>query len=164
MNQAEGVRQIVERARAGDQVAMALIDQTRQQAERGNKKAQQSRKLIQRYLNKNPPSTMAGDERLGVNTNPAAQSALWKARKSPPDVFASTVAKTAPYIGPWALVCAIFHGPILQKGSPLMVAAATPKSKIAACVRRAFRLQRVAYDPRVPISSYCRYTASELGE
>jgi hypothetical protein len=164
MNQAEGVRQIVERARAGDQVAMALIDQTRQQADRGNKKAQHSRKLIKQYLKKHRPSTIAGDLLPSVNTNPAAQTALWKAQKASPDVFAGVVAKVAPYVGPWALISAIFHGPKLAKGTPLMVAAATPKSKIAACVRRAFRLQRIAHDHRVPISSYCVHTAAELGE
>jgi hypothetical protein len=162
MNQAEGVRQIVERARAGDQVAMALIDQTRQQADRGNKKAQVSRKLIEKYVKRNPVSSVAGDP--SVNTNPAAQLAIWKAQKATPEVFAATVAKAAPHVGPWALMCAIFHGPLLVKGSPLMVAAATPKSKIATCVRRAFKLQRIAVDSKVPISSYCRLTACELGE
>lgn len=162
--QTEGVRQIVERARSGDQVAMALIDQTRRQAEKGNKKAQKSRALIQQYIKKNPPSSIAGDDLPSVNTNPAAQLVLWKAQKANPDVFAATVVKTAPYIGPWALICAIFHGPKLIKGSPLMKVAATPKSKIALCVRRAFKLQRIAHDPKIPISSYCGQTAAELGE
>lgn len=164
MNQAEGVRQVVERARAGDQVAMALIDQVRQQAEKGNAKAKRSRKQIAAYIKKHPASTMAGDVRLSASTNPQAQMALWQTQNQGQDVFASTVAKAAPYVGPWALIVAILHGPKLVKGSPLMVAAATPNSKIAACVRRAYRLQRVASDPRIPISSYCPYTAVELGE
>lgn len=163
MNQAEGIRQIVERARAGDQVAMALIDQTRRQAEKGNKKAKQSRKLIEQYIKRNPPSTMAGDALSDV-TNPAAQAALWQHRADAPENFAKLVAKASPHVGQWALTCAILHGPRLEPGQPLMVAAATPKSKIAACVRRAFRLQRIALDRKVPISSYCPHTACELGE
>lgn len=157
------VRSVVERARSGDQVAMALITEVGKQAKTGNKKARKSAQLIQRYITANPASDMAGEADLSVNTNPQAQLAIWKAQKAKPDVFASTVAKAAPYVGPWALIVAIFHGPLLKKGAPLMVAAATPNSKIATCVRRAYKLQRLA-DPKVPISSYCRETAIELGE
>lgn len=164
MNQAEGVRQIVERARAGDQVAMALIDQTRKQSEKGNKHAQKSRKLIEAYIRKNPPSTMAGDSSLNASTNPAAQMAVWRTRGSGPEAFAQVIARASPFMGPWALICAILHGPKLSKGQPLMLAAATPKSRIAYCVRKAFRLQQIASDRRVPIASYCRLTACELGE
>lgn len=163
MTVADEIRSVVERARSGDQIAMALITETGKQAKAGNRKARQSAALIQRYIKGNPPSAMAG-EAVSVNTNPAAQLAIWKAQKAPPDVFAATVAKAAPYVGPWALISAIFHGPTLKRGSPLMVAAATPQSKIATCVRRAFKLQRIASDTRVPISSYCRQTACELGE
>ena len=158
-----GIREIVERARAGDQVAMALIIETRTQAEQGNKKAQRSVKLIKRYIADHQPSTMAGDDRLSVNTNPQAQLALWKARQSEPE-FTAMVVKTAPYIGPWALVSAILHGPRLTKTSPLLKVGGLKNSKIAACIRHAFRLQRIAADNKVPISYYCPLTACELGE
>jgi hypothetical protein len=162
----QDARSLVERSRAGDQVAMALIIETVKQAKRGNKTARRSQHLIQRYVDKHPPSDMAGESGSSVNTStdPKAQLALWTAQKRDPKVFAATVVKTAPYVGPWALISAILHGPTLKKGEPLMVAASVPNSKIASCVRRAFRLQRIASDARVPISSYCRMTALELGE
>lgn len=162
----QDARSIVERSRAGDQIAMALIIEAVKQSKAGNRKARRSVEVIQRYVDKHPPSSMAGDvETLpSVDTNPQAQSALWKARSADPKEFAGMVVKAAPYVGPWALISAIFHGPLLAKGSPLMITASVPNSKIATCVRRAFRLQRIAADPRVPISSYCRMTAQELGE
>lgn len=160
----DDARSIVERARAGDQVAQALIIETRKSAEKGSKKAQHSRVMIEKYIAKNPPSTVAGDTRLSVNTNPKAQLALWNAQRGTEAEFAKTVVQAAPFVGPWALVCAILHGPRLKKGSPLLRIASAPKSKIAACVRRAFRLQRIGSDRRVPISSYCPLTACELGE
>jgi len=159
----QGVREIVERARSGDQVAMALLIETRKQAEQGNRKALSRRKEIDKYLKKHPPSKFAGDTLLSVNTNPRAQAALWSARSTDPKQFAAAVIQTAPYIGPWALICAIFHGPKLTKDNPLMATASTPNSKIAACTRRAFRLQCLE-DPRVPIRYYCPMTAGELGE
>lgn len=159
----QGIRSIVERARAGDQVAMALITETARQAGTGNKRAQRSRKYIEAYIKKHPASSIAGDSQPSVNTNPAAQMAVWRAQTASPEQFAAMVAKAAPHVGPWQLVSAIYHGPTLQAGAPLMLAASVKNSKIAACVRRAFRLQRLA-DARVPISSYCRNTASELGE
>jgi len=163
MKPKEGVREIVERCRAGDQVAMALIIETRKQAEQGNKLAQKRRKEIDKYIAKHPPSTVAGDERLSVNTNPKAQLTLWSVRKSDPKKFATAVIQTAPFLGPWALVCAIFHGPKLTADCPLMATATLPNSKIAACTRQAFRLQRLD-NPKVPIRSYCPMTAGELGE
>lgn len=163
MTAPEGVREIVERCRAGDQVAMALLIETRKQAEQGNKVAQKRKKQIDKYIAKHPPSTMAGDKRLSVDTSPAAQAALWRTRAADPNKFAAAVIQTAPYLGPWALICAIFHGPKLTPTCPLMLTAKTPNSKIAACTRKAFRLQRLE-DPRVPIRSYCPMTAGELGE
>lgn len=160
----QDARSIVERSRSGDQVAMALIIEAVKQGKRGNRAAKRSAAMMQRYVDKHPPSAMAGDTLPSVNTNPKAQLAVWRAQKADPKEFAATVAKTAPYLGQWALISAIIHGPILTKDSPLMSAASIPNSKIASCVRRAFRLQRIASDPRVPISSYCQMTAQELGE
>lgn len=163
MKPKEGVREIVERARSGDQVAMALIIECRKQAEQGNRTAKKRCKEIERYIDKNPPSTMAGDTKLSVNTNPQAQSAVWRLRNAEPAKFAIAVIQAAPYLGPWALVCAILHGPKLAAGNPLLMVAKTPKSKIAACTRQAYRLQRLE-DPTIPIRSYCPMTAGELGE
>lgn len=157
------IRELVERSRAGDQVAMALIEQTAKAAKNGNSKAKRAAKAIQKYIASHPPSTMAGETKTAVTSNPAAQRFLWENRQAAPETFAAAVAKAAPHVAPLALVCAIFHGPELQPGTPLMKVANLKNSKIAACTRRAFRLQRVR-DPRVPISSFCKLTAAELGE
>ena len=157
----EGIREIVERARSGDQVAMALLIETSKQADKGNRVAKKRRKQIQKYIKAHPPSTMAGE--VLERSNPKAQAKLWSARKNKPEQFACTVIQTAPHIGPWALICAIAHGPKLDASNPLLRVAKLPQSKIAACTRKAVRLQRLS-DPRVSIRSYCPMTAGELGE
>lgn len=142
---------------------MALLIETRKQAEAGNKKARKSVKLINRYIADHPPSTMAGDEKREQESNPRAVAALWQARAQSPEKFASVVIQAAPFVNPWALTCAILHGPALNQDAPLMKTVNVKDSKIAACTRRAFVLRRLD-DSRVPIRSYCKYTAMELGE
>lgn len=165
MNQ--DIRSIVERARAGDQVAMALIVETRKQAAAGNRKAQQSKRLLEQYIDKYPASAMAGDEASASTnqekTDPLAQQALWKARKTTPERWALLVIKAAPVMRIWDIIMVMAHGPTIRPDTPLGKTIKTPNSKIARCARQACRLQRLA-DPKVPISSYCRVTGTELGE
>jgi hypothetical protein len=53
-------RDLVERARAGDQVAMALIVEIRKNAQKGNATAVDSYRRIDRYSRKNPPPRRIG--------------------------------------------------------------------------------------------------------
>jgi hypothetical protein len=107
---------------------------------------------------------MAGDSpSVDTKSNPEAQAAVWKARQSSPEQFAVIVAKAAPVMRVWDVIVAIAHGPRIKEGTPLMDAAKIPNSRLAACIRKAFQLQRLA-NPGIPISSYCRVTGAELGE
>ena len=162
----DAAREVVARARAGDQVAMAHIARVHAGATAGDKKLQESERAIGDYINQHPVSKT--DARWGadvsVNTNPQAQQALWMARESSPPTFAIIVAKTAPFVRTWDLVVGILHGPKIQKDNPLYQTASLRGSRIGSCVRKAFRLQRIASNNQVPISAYCRATGRELGE
>lgn len=52
----EAARELVERARLGDQNAMAMISCVREQAEQGNKRARTSFRLLKEYIEKHPSS------------------------------------------------------------------------------------------------------------
>lgn len=52
---------LVERARAGDQNAMAMISAVREQASKGSKRARKSVKLLQQYIDANPVSESSDD-------------------------------------------------------------------------------------------------------
>lgn len=155
------VRGIVERVRAGDQVAMAIMCQVRDRAAKGDAKAKQSQKLFAAYLKKNKISTM-GDEVSDI-TNPKAFQDLWTAHRETPANYAIVVAKASPFVQVWQAVVAIVHGPKLTKDNPLMQTVNVKDSRLANIVRRAFMIQRIQR-PNYPISSYCPATGWELGE
>lgn len=162
----DAAREVSERARAGDQVAIAHIARVRDGAKEGDEKLKKTAKAIEEYCNAHPVSTT--ESRWGaetsVNTNPKAQQALWKARGSTPEVFAIIVAKTAPFVRTWDLVVAMLHGPQLRKETPLGQTTTIKGSRIGNCARQACKLQCIVTNSKVPISIYCRATGWELGE
>jgi hypothetical protein len=73
MNQAEGAKQLVERARAGDQNAMGMIAMVGENARKGNPKARSAFMLIQEFINNHPAGSIMGAEQqsaLGVLKEP----------------------------------------------------------------------------------------------
>ena len=159
-------REVVMRARAGDQVAIAHIVKVHEGAKAGDKRLQASQAAIEAFIKANPVREC--DARWGaevsVNTNPAAQASIWKARASAPQVFAIIVAKTAPFLRTWDIVVAMIHGPLLKADNPLAQVANLKGSRVGGCVRKARQLQMIATNSNVPISTYCRATGWELGE
>ena len=164
--QLNAVREVVQRSRAGDQVAMAHIAKVHEGAKEGNETLKKTAAAIEAYCKANP--VRKTDSRWGadvsVNTNPRAQQALWKARASAPEVFAIIVGKTAPFLRTWDLLVAILHGPSVTRESPLGQTTAIQGSRIGTCVKRACLLRCIALNPNIPISAYCKATGWELGE
>lgn len=161
----DAAREVVTRARAGDQVAIAHIAQVREGAKKGDEQLKASKKAIEQYIAKHPVrDTDRWGAEVSVNTNPRAQQALWKARGSAPEVFAIIVAKTAPFLRVWDLLVGIMHGPAIGPETPLFQATSIKDSRIGQCARKACQLQLIARNPQIPISSYCRATGWELGE
>jgi hypothetical protein len=163
---ADAAREVVMRARAGDQVAIAHIARVRDGAKAGNPVLKESEKAIEQFIAKHPArdTTARWGAEVSVNTNPKAQQALWKARASSPEVFAIIVAKTAPFVRLWDLMVAMLHGPLLTQDAPLSKTVTLQGSRIGSCARNARQLQMIATNPKVPISTYCRVTGWELGE
>lgn len=167
---------IVERARAGDQVAMGLMAQVRDRAKQGNPRAKQSLRAMQRYINKNPAVTI-GKEANGTTSPlaPIATKAIWT--NPTPKVIVTAL----PLMKFWQGVVALVHGPKLDNErlvhisdelngeiqpafKDAVVNFRNPKGwamgriiGIARCIQR---LQI----PSVPISTFCPATAWELGE
>jgi len=159
-------REVVMRARAGDQVAIAHIVKVHEGAKAGDVRLQQTEEAIKAFVKANPVRKC--DARWGaevsVNTNPVAQQSAWKARASTPQVFAVIIAKTAPFLRTWDIVVAMLHGPLLKNDNPLMQVAGLKGSRVGGCVRKARQLQMIATNSNVPISTYCSATGWELGE
>lgn len=167
---------VVERARAGDQVAMGLMAQVRDRAKQGNPRAKQSLRAMQRYIDKNPPVTI-GKEANGTTSPlaPIAAKALWT--NPTPKVIVTAL----PLMRFWQGVVALVHGPRLDnerlvhisdelhgENQPAFKEAVVdfrnPKGwamgRIVGLARCIQRLQI----PSVPISTFCPATAWELGE
>ncbi len=171
---------VVERARAGDQVAMGLMAQVRDRAKQGNPRAVQSLRAMQRYIAKNPPVTI-GKEASGTTSplSPLASKAIWT------NPTPKVVITALPMMSFWQGVVALVHGPRLDnervvhiadelpgEAQPTFKAGVTndkagnqgPKTwlmgRIVGIARCIQRLQV----PSVPISTFCPATAWELGE
>lgn len=160
----DAVREVVERARAGDQVAIAHIAKVHEGAKEGNEALKKTEQAINDYCKAHPirRTDCRWGAEVSVNTNPRAQQAVWKARNSSPEVFAIIVAKTAPFLRTWDLLVAMIHGPKLSKETPLGQTTTIPGSRIGSCARRACLLQCIAANPKIPISAYCKATGWEL--
>ena len=76
------VRDVVQRARAGDQVAMGLLAVTRDSAKNGNTLAIKSARLINKFIKRNPVRGTIGAEPIAGNgvekSNPQAVQAIWE--------------------------------------------------------------------------------------
>lgn len=178
-------RDVVERARAGDQVAMGLLAMVRDNAKNGDPRARQSMRAIEKYIGSHPPTSI-GTEASDITNPPvpAALDALWKNPTS------DIVIKALPLVGFWPGAVALSHGARLDnakvneiaahvpephqlsfkggvafwKRSAPLVPGSSPKGwalgRIVGIARSIQRLQL----PNVPISSYCPVTGWELGE
>lgn len=154
------VRGVVERARAGDQVAMGILAEVRDRAANGNPSALISRKMIRDYLKSNPQSFI-GAEPLVTNTNSQkALTAIWRA---PVDKFVETFVKASPHVTLWQAVMAVVHrGPIVENEG-LVMSTKIPGSRMGAIVCKAMKLKRL-WNPKTPLSTYCPVTGWEHGE
>lgn len=162
------IRDLVERVRAGDQIAMSVMAQVRDRAKGGNAQAKVTLGMLERYVRTTPAGHLggAGNSTMGADLAPVAkqaQSDLWRWRLGRPQEFAVVVAKCSPLVSVWQAVVAVMHGPRLGSASPLMTTSKVKGSKIGAIVRQAFVLQGVR-DGRMPISRFCAATGWEHGE
>lgn len=73
--QAAAVPDIVERARAGDQNAMAMITACRENAAAGSPRAHVTCALIEQYCHAHPPAPKPGEAAAQVSDTPAAHAA-----------------------------------------------------------------------------------------
>lgn len=76
MDQAQGARDLVLRARMGDQNAMGMIQMVGQNARQGDKRAQAAFGLIQEFIRKHPPNGGAGGFAGGPRIGAEAQRSL----------------------------------------------------------------------------------------
>lgn len=174
----DAARDVVERARAGDQVAMGILAMVRDNAKRGEPTAQQSYRAIERYIKRNPP-TGIGAEASDI-THPKALQALWAA-----DPSHETIVRALPLVSFWSGAVALSHGPNLtnerietisqvlpEDQRPTLMQAivqwkTTPESspllKLGRVIGLAKTLQLVRL-PATPISLLSPIAAWELGE
>lgn len=180
----EAARDVVERARAGDQVAMAILAQVRDNAKAGSSRAKVSFRIMERYIAKNPPTN------FGVCdvTHSESLKAMWNLRAQPSaDAAADIVVKEAPKLKFWQAIVALVHAP---RGDALM--AAVDQKIPDGLERESFRrgvnirdpgtetahlgfwnlgrifglgraIQRLQ-DESTPIAAFCPVVAWELGE
>lgn len=78
LTQREIARQLVNRAREGDQNAAAIIVVARENAAKGNPKAQEAIRLIREYIDKNPMSDVGAEVKTD-RTHPRNWAAVWLA-------------------------------------------------------------------------------------
>ena len=156
------VRDVVERARAGDQVAMSLLVLTRDGAKAGNPTAKRNAKLINKFIKKNPPNPVIGAEPIASNrvSNPKAVNAIWAC---PISVFPETLVSACPFVTLWEAVACCVHKCIIRPGDTLAKAMPVKNSKLGAVIRRAVGIQCLR-NPKFPISRYCPVSGWELGE
>jgi len=112
-----GAADIVERARAGDQVAMATLQLVGQESQKGNSRAKRAHKLLSSYIKKNPPPAVSfGREgvrpldRTNVALNASFAKSLAAADMSD---WAAGIITFLP-IMQWAGIVRLSHGPTLK--------------------------------------------------
>lgn len=179
----DAARDVVERARSGDQVAMGILAMVRDNAKKGDAKAMQSFRAINRYISKNPPNSIGAE--VSDITNPNASKAIQALWMNPTN---ETVVKALPLVGFWPGAVALAHGPRLDEERLTEIQAVIPEDArdefkggvkfwqkkappdasdqhwlIGRIIGLARCLQRLQI-PTVPIASFCPFTAWELGE
>ncbi len=177
-------RDVVERARSGDQVAMGILAMVRDNAKKGDPRAQQSLRSLEKYISKNPPIAI-GTEASDITSPHATQAtaALWK-----PDVSNDTIIKALPLVGFWPGAVALSHGANLDSARLDAISTTMPEDNRAAFKGGVLYWQKKTPDltdergwllgriiglarciqlirlPHVPIATFCPITAWELGE
>lgn len=181
----EAARDIVERARNHDQVAMGILAMVRDNAKQGNPVAQQSLRAIERYISKNPAADIGSE--VSDITNPHASGALIALWQKP---TSDTIVDAVPRVGFWPAVVALSHGARLDNdkvndiinhvdpdkrldfegGFRFWQAKEPPDASgdrnswiMGRAVGLARVLQRIQF-PSTPLSILCPATAWELGE
>lgn len=155
------VRDVVQRAREGDQVVMALLAVTRDSAKSGNPNARMSARLINRFIKKNPPRSRIGAEvSAGTKSDPKAVYAIWAC---PVSQFPTVLTQASPFITLWEGICCCVHKQVIRSSDTLAKAMPVQNSKLGEMVRRAVKIQSLR-DAKYPISRYCPLTGWELGE
>lgn len=99
-------RDVVERARSGDQVAMGILAVVRDNAKAGQETARQSLRAIEKYIRAHPPIAI-GRKRMSAD-RPDAATALWQDRR------VETILKALPLVEFWPGAVALSHGPRLD--------------------------------------------------
>lgn len=164
-------RDVVERARAGDQVAMGILVEVRDNAKRGNRKAQESSRVITQYIKTHPQGVMGAEAPVAASgntnppqdvqvTDPKALSALWRC---PLSQFHIVLVKASPFVKMWEAIVVCAHKAPIQKNGPLAAAINVKGSRLSNIVRRAILMQCLQ-NPGFPIARYCAVTGWELGE
>lgn len=143
----------VERVRAGDQVAMALLIETRKAAARGNERARRSLALGFRYLDENPPQHFGGTK---AENSPEVVR-LWSLHLVEPGAAKSALLKDLGRVSYWQAVCALVHVPVT------VLEGVTFPENLSKIVPLAASIRAIA-NPEVPLAAFCPVVAWELGE
>lgn len=180
----DAARDVVERARSGDQVAMGILAMVRDNAKKGDPKAQQSLRALNKYVGSNPPIAI-GTEASDITSPhaPKAIAALWQ-----PDVNNETIIKALPLVGFWSGAVALSHGSNIDNARLDALSAVVPEEHQPSFKGGVLYWQKKTPDltdergwllgriiglarciqlirlPHVPISTFCPITAWELGE
>lgn len=155
------VRDVVQRARAGDQVAMSLLAVTRDNAKTGNPTAKRNAKLINKFIKQNPPNPVIGADPIASNKgNPKAVYAIWAC---PVSRFPEVLVTACPFVTLWEAVACCVHKCLIKPDDQLAKALPVKNSKLGAVMRRAVGIQCLR-NRNFPISRYCPVTGWELGE
>jgi hypothetical protein len=167
---------IVERARAGDQVAMAIIAEVRANAKTGNPRASKSFALISRYIKRNPPTrfgylpsealTKPTESSNGAGVYDVIHSPeitrLWTLAAVPVEQAAKALTADLGKVTFWQGVCALVHAPndVVQMALPELLQGLTVGENMLAV---SLSIRQLA-DESIPISSFCPVVAWEMGE
>lgn len=156
--------QIVERVRAGDQVAMAHMTEVRDKAAKGDRLARASMRELNKYIKEHPAQSDVGFD-LVLNTKLIGASAramkvMWTV---PKEKFTEIFIKASPFVSMWQGVACVLHRATLDEKDPLVLSTNVKKSRMGAIVRKAMQI-RALRDRAVPLSKFCPATGWEHGE
>ncbi len=148
----------IERVRAGDQVAMSLLIESRKNAARGVPRARRAVAMAWHYLDNNPPVRFGG---TSAENSPEVIR-LWSLDTALAGGVDKSTVQTAlvtdlTHVSFWQAVAALVHMPLAA-----LEGLKFPDS-LSKVVRLAAHIRAIA-NPDVPLSTLCPATAWELGE
>jgi hypothetical protein len=155
------VGDIVERARAGDQVAMAIIAEVRKNAQAGVPRARMTFGMLEKYIKKNPPSRFgflkAAEPAEGVY-DVIHLRRLWSLEAVDVETAIAALPIEIGQVTFWQAVVALVHAPadIIARALPSL----EPFQPI---VEMSLSIRQLA-DSSIPIAVFCPIVAWELGE